>query len=94
MYIVFNAYYTVTYYQFLLYIGVANENLNLAMKIACDEAANLLVNQWGFTYEDAFIFLSVTCDLGIAQAVHPSTGTVIAKMKIPKINACPKPFNN
>lgn len=73
--------------------GVAIDDLTLAMKLACEEAASLLVHHWGFSWEDAFIFLSVTSDLGIAQAVHPSQGTVIAKMRVPKIAACPKPFN-
>ena len=73
--------------------GVAEEDIQLAMKLACEEAAGLLVNHWGFTYEDAFIFLSVACDLGIAQNVHPCKGTVIAKVRVPKISACPKPFN-
>ncbi len=72
--------------------GVAIEDIPGAMQIACEEAANLLVKHWGFTIEDAFIFLSVQGNLGIAQAVHPSTGTVIAKMSVPKIAACPKPF--
>ena len=72
--------------------GVAVEDLTLALKLACEEAAGLLVHHWGFTYEDAFIFLSVAGDLGIAQSVHPSSGTVIAKMRVPKIAACPKPF--
>ncbi|HEX7405463.1 MAG TPA: acetamidase/formamidase family protein [Candidatus Nanopelagicaceae bacterium] len=74
--------------------GVSDvEDLTGAMRIACEEAANLLVSQWGFTIEDAFIFLSVQGNLGIAQAVHPGTGTVIAKMVVPKLNACPSPFN-
>jgi len=73
--------------------GVAVEDIPLAMQIACEEAAGLLVSQWGFTIEEAFIFLSVQGNLGIAQAVHPSTGTVIAKMTVPKLSACPKPFN-
>lgn len=73
--------------------GVAVEDLTAAIKIACEEAAGLLVEQWGFTYEDAFIFLSVAGNLGIAQSVHPSTGTVIAKMSVPNISACPTPFN-
>jgi amidase len=73
--------------------GVAVEDIQGAMKIACEEAANLLVNHWNFTYEDAFIFLSVACDLGIAQNVHPCKGTVIAKLTIPKISACPAPFS-
>ena len=72
--------------------GVAVEDLPAALQIACEEAANLLVKHWGFTYEDAFIFLSVQGNLGIAQAVHPSSGTVIAKMVIPKLKACPAPF--
>jgi len=74
--------------------GVAPvEDLYGAMRIACEEAAGLLVSQWGFSYEEAFIFLSVQGNLGIAQAVHPAQGTVIAKMELPKISACPKPFN-
>ena len=68
------------------------EDLNGALRIACEEAAGLLVKNWNFTIEDAFIFLSVQGNLGIAQSVHPSTGTVIAKMTVPKIAACPKPF--
>lgn len=73
--------------------GVAIEDLNAAMTIACEEAAHLLVKHWGFTIDDAFIFLSVQGNLGIAQAVHPSHGTVIAKMIVPKLSACPTPFN-
>lgn len=73
--------------------GVAIQDIDAAMQIACAEAADLLVNHWNFSAEDAFIFLSVTSDLGIAQNVHPSKGTVIAKMRVPKISACPKPFN-
>lgn len=73
--------------------GVAIQDIEAAMQIACEEAAGLLVDHWGFTAEDAFIFLSVTSDLGIAQNVHPSKGTVIAKMRVPKITACPRPFN-
>ncbi len=63
-----------------------------AMRIACEEAAKLLVDHWGFTMSEAFIFLSVQGNLGVAQAVHPAEGTVIAKMEVPKISACPKPF--
>lgn len=73
--------------------GVAEEDIQAAIKLACEEAAGLLVGQWGFTYEDAFIFMSVACDVGIAQNVHPCKGTVIAKVTVPKIDACPKPFN-
>jgi amidase len=73
--------------------GVANEDITEAMRLATLEAANLLVTQWGFSMEDAFIFLSVRGDLGIAQNVHPSKGTVIAKLRVPKLAACPTPFN-
>ena len=72
--------------------GVAVEDLPAALQIACEEAAQLLVKHWDFTIEDAFIFLSVQGNLGIAQAVHPSSGTVIAKMVVPKLEACPSPF--
>ena len=73
--------------------GVAPvDQLYEAMQIACEQAAGLLVDHWGFTTAEAFIFLSVQGNLGIAQAVHPAKGTVIAKMEVPKIAACPKPF--
>ena len=72
--------------------GVAVQDIPHALQIACEEAAGLLVNQWGFTMNEAFVFLSVQGNLGIAQAVHPSSGTVIAKMTVPKLKACPTPF--
>ena len=40
--------------------GTTADDLNEAIKLACEEAAQLLVEQWGFTWEDAFIFLSFT----------------------------------
>jgi amidase len=72
--------------------GTAVEDLTAAVDAACDEAGRLLVDEWGFTVEDALIFLSVACDVGIAQAVHPCPGTVIARVKVPRIDACPLPF--
>jgi len=68
-------------------------DIEIALKEACEEAAKLLVDQWGFTIEDAFIFLSVAGDLGIAAFYHPSPGCVTARMRVPKIAAAPKPFN-
>jgi amidase len=50
----------------------------------------MLVDEHGFSQEDAFIFLSVACDAGVAQACKPAPqfGT-IARFSIPKIAACP-----
>ncbi len=72
--------------------GVAHDDLTEAIRLACDQAAHLLVDEWGFTIEDAFLFLSVTCDVGIAQACHPCGGSVIARVRVPSIDACPAPF--
>ena len=72
--------------------GTTADNIDEALKNAAEEAAKLLVDEWGFTMEDAFIFLSVAGDLGIAQYCHPSPGSVIAKMRVPKISRAPKPF--
>ena len=71
-------------------------NIQDALKIACEEAAKLLVDEWGFTIEYAFIFLSVRGDMGIAQNVHPfpGDGFAVAKMRVPKISRAPKPFKN
>ena len=64
-----------------------------ALKLVSEEAARLLVDEHGFSLEDAFIFLSVACDAGVAQACKPAPdfGT-IARFSIPKIAACPGPF--
>jgi amidase len=65
-----------------------------AMQHACEEAARMLVDEWGLTMEDAFIFLSVACDVGIAQACKPGEGfETIARVVIPKIDATPRPFS-
>jgi amidase len=64
-----------------------------ALELVSEEAARMLVDEWGFTPEDAFIFLSVACDAGVAQACKPAPhfGT-IARFEIPKIDATPAPF--
>lgn len=72
--------------------GTTDTDINGALQSACEEAAKLLVDEWGFTMEDAFIYLSVAGDLGIAQYCHPSPGSVIAKMRVPKHRANPRPF--
>jgi amidase len=65
-----------------------------ALALVCEEASKLLVDQWGFTIEDAFMFLSVACDAGVAQACKPAPGAfgTIARFSIPKISATPRPF--
>ena len=64
-----------------------------ALQLVAEEAARLLVDEHGFTMEDAFIFLSVACDAGVAQACKPCEGFgTIARFSIPKIDACPAPF--
>ena len=70
------------------------ENLNEAISNAIEEAARLLVDEWGFSMEDAFIFLSVTGDVGICQAMHPSPEPwfVVARMRVPKLPSNPQPF--
>ena len=69
------------------------EKYDDALKLCSEEAARLLVDEWGFTMEDAFIFLSVACDAGVAQACKPAPhfGT-IARFTIPALDATPAPF--
>jgi amidase len=64
-----------------------------ALRRVSEEAARLLVDEHGFSMEDAFIFLSVACDAGVAQACKPAPqfGT-IGRFSIPKLTACPRPF--
>jgi amidase len=65
-----------------------------ALALCAEEASRLLVDQWGFTVEDAFVFLSVACDAGVAQACKPAPGGfgTIARFSIPKLAATPGPF--
>lgn len=72
--------------------GVVRENIAQTTVVACDEAAKILVGQWGLTPSQAFTFLSVHGDLGLCQSCHPDVGTQIAKMTVPKLDWCPRPF--
>jgi amidase len=74
--------------------GTSPDNIDEALDAACDEAMRLLVDQWEFSSEDAFMFLSVACDLGIAAYYHPSPGCATARMRIPKISAVPSAFKS
>ena len=61
-----------------------------ALQLVSEEAAKLLVDEHGFTIEDAFIFLSVACDAGVAQACKPADGFgTIARFSIPRSTPAP-----
>jgi amidase len=72
--------------------GTAGQDFMEALDLAVEEGARFLVDQWGFTIEEAFIFLSVACDAGICQACRPQEFSTIARVSIPKVSATPKPF--
>src|SRR5256714_1108240 len=66
-----------------------------APKLCSEEPARLLVDEWEFSIEDAFIFLSDACDAGGAQACKPAPGFgTIARFAIPKLDATPQPFRS
>ena len=73
--------------------GTSDGDFHEAMQAAAEEAAKLLVDQWGFSMEEAFVFLSVACDVGICQACRPSPFSAIARVSIPKLDATPAPFS-
>lgn len=72
--------------------GTSPDSIDDALKAACEEALRLLVDEWAFTPEDAYIFLSVACDLGIAAYYHPSPGCASARLRVPKLPSNPSPF--
>ncbi len=72
--------------------GTAGGDFMEALRAACEEAARLLVDQWGFTIEEAFIFISVACDANVCQACQPSPFSTIARVVVPKLDATPAPF--
>ena len=73
--------------------GVAGADVREAIDLAVEEGARFLVDQWGFTMEEAFIFLSVACDANICQACRPQEFSTIARVAIPKVPATPRPFS-
>jgi amidase len=73
--------------------GTAGADFMEALDLACEEAARFLVDQWGFSMEEAFIFLSVACDANICQACRPQPFSTIARVAIPKVSATPRPFS-
>jgi amidase len=73
--------------------GTSGGDFHEALQAACEEAARLLVDQWGFSVEEAFVFLSVACDANVCQACRPSPFSAIARVAVPKIGACPRPFS-
>ncbi len=73
--------------------GTAGADFMEALDRACEEGARFLVDQWGFSMEEAFVFLSVACDANICQACRPQPFSTIARIAIPKIAAAPKPFS-
>ena len=72
--------------------GTAGQDFMEALDNAVEEGARFLVEQWGFTIEEAFVFLSVACDAGICQACRPQEFSTIARVSIPKVSATPRPF--
>src|SRR5581483_2165520 len=72
--------------------GTAGQDFMEALDLAVEEGARFLVDQWGFTMEEAFIFLSVACDAGICQACRPQEFSTIARVSIPNVSATPRPF--
>jgi amidase len=73
--------------------GTAGPDFMEALDNAVEEGARFLVNQWGFTIEEAFVFLSVACDANICQACRPQEFSTIARVSIPKVSATPHPFS-
>src|SRR5262249_9221483 len=72
--------------------GTAGQDFMEALDLAVEEGARFLVDQWGFTIEEAFIFLSVASDAGICQACRRQDFSAIARVAIPKVSAAPRPF--
>jgi amidase len=73
--------------------GTAGPDFMEALDRAVEEGARFLVDEWGFTMEEAFVFLSVACDANICQACRPQEFSTIARVSIPKVSATPRPFS-
>jgi amidase len=73
--------------------GTAGPDFMETLDRAVEEGARFLVDQWGFSIEEAFVFLSVACDANICQACRPQEFSTVARVSIPKVSATPRPFS-
>lgn len=71
--------------------GVAEQYAD-ALQMACAEAATLLTGEWNLTLEEAFMLLSVRGDAGVCQSCQPCNVASTARMRVPKLEAVPRPF--
>src|SRR6476469_9502075 len=73
--------------------GTAGPDFMEALDRAVEEGARFLVDQWGFTMEEAWTFLTVACHANIRQACRPQEFSTTARVSIPKVSATPRPFS-
>jgi amidase len=73
--------------------GTAGSDFSEALDRAVEEGARFLVDEWDFSMEEAFVFLSVACDANVCQACRPQEFSTIARVSIPKVSATPRPFS-
>ena len=74
--------------------GTSGPDIREAIELACEEAVRVLVDEWGFSIPDAFVFLSVACDVGLCQSCQPLALLVDRTRQDPEDRACPRPFRS
>jgi amidase len=63
-----------------------------ALQAACDEAADVLIREWGLSPAEAFMLLGIRGDAGVCQSCQPVTVASIARMVVPKLEGMAGPF--
>jgi amidase len=70
-----------------------HHDLERAIKIACEQMLDLLVDEWDLSPEEAFMLMSVRADIGICQCAAPDILPCVVRVTLPKLPGLPGPFN-
>jgi amidase len=67
------------------YTVASTHDLQEAIRVACEDMQDLLVEKWEISPTEAYLLMSVAGDVQICQCCKPSPVEVVARYRIPKI---------
>lgn len=71
------------------YTVACDKDISKAIRKACEDMQELLVQAWDMSKTDAFLFISAIGDVEICQAAEPAPIDVVVRVAIPKIKNKP-----
>jgi len=68
------------------------DRLEPAIRTACEQMLDLLVEEWGLGPEEAFMLMSVQADIGICQCASPGDFPCVVRVSLPRLPGIPGPL--